>query len=334
MPTIADVAVRAGVSVATAGRVLSGNGYAGRDTRAKVLLAAEELGYVPNQAARSLRQGRTRLVGLLIADMENPFYSMIAKNVEYALKSAGYHLVLCNDNDDRDEERENLLILERMGVDGLIVVPTGRNRTELERLQEKGIQIVQIDRYVPGLRCDGVVAENERVSAAAVSHLIESGHTSIGVLAGPSHLTTAKQRLLGYERALREHGIPFRPELVRTGSFTHDHAVADATELLGASPRPTAIFATNNVLAEACVTALRERGLSIPSQMSLLAFDDLPWMSLTHPPLSTVRQPVAEMARMAAELVVQRIESNAGRPNRMTFTAELVLRGSTAPPRA
>ena len=312
--------------------MLSGNGYAGRETRAKVLQAAGELGYVPNQTARSLRQGRTRLVGLLIADVENPFYSIIAKNVEPVLKAEGYHLVLANDNDDREEERDNLLLLERMGVDGLIVVPTGRNRADLERLQEKGVQIVQIDRYVPGLRCDAVLAENERISAEAVTHLIESGHRSIGVLTGPAHLTTAKQRLLGYERALREHGIPLRPELVRTGSFTHDHALADAAALLAASPRPTAIFAANNVLAEACVIALRDLGLGIPSQMSLLAFDDLPWMSLTHPPLSTVRQPVAEMARMAAELLLERMERDSGRPNRMTFGAELVLRGSTAAP--
>lgn len=330
MPTIGDVAVRAGVSASTAGRVLSGSGYAGQRTRQKVLAAAEELGYVPNRIARSLRQGSTKMVGLLIADVENTFYSTIAKNVESVLKEAGYHVVLCNDNDDPNEEAEYLTLLQGMGVDGLIVTPTPQSRRPLERLQQKGMVIVQIDRRVPRLSADAVLVDNEAISARAVSHLIECGHPRIGMLSGPERVTTAKGRLAGYKRALEEHRVPWRPELVRYGSFRSDHAIADATELIRSKLRPTALFAANNILAEACVLALREQQMSVPTDMSLLAFDDLPWMSLMNPALTTVRQPIADMASTAAELVLRRLRDRQAKPTTVVFEAELVVRDSIA----
>lgn len=331
MATIGDVAVRAGVSASTAGRVLSGTGYAGHKTRQKVLAAAEELGYVPNRIARSLRQGSTKLVGLLIADVENSFYSIIAKNVESVLKEDGYHVVLCNDNDDPDEEAEYLTLLQGMGIDGLIVTPTPQSRRPLERLQQKGIVIVQIDRQVPSLHADAVVVDDENISTQAVSHLIDSGHTRIGMLSGPARVTTAKGRLAGYRRALEEHGIPWHPELVRSASFRRHHAIADATELIKSRPRPTALFAANNILAEACILALREQQMSVPADMSLLAFDDLPWMSLMSPALTTVRQPVADMASTAAELLLRRLRDRQSRPTTVQIQAELVMRDSIAP---
>lgn len=331
MPTIGDVAARAGVSPSTAGRVLSGSGYAGQRTRQRVLAAAEELNYVPNRIARSLRQGSTKMVGLLIADVENTFYSTIAKNVESALKEAGYHVVLCNDNDDPDEEAEYLTLLEGMGVDGLIVTPTPQSRQQLERLQQKGMVIVQIDRRVSRLRADTVVVENENISAHAVTQLIECGHTRIGMLTGPKRVTTAKERLAGYRRALEEAELPFRPELVRAASFRRDHAIADATELIRSRLRPTALFAANNILAEACVLALREHQMRVPTDMSLLAFDDLPWMSLMSPALTTVRQPIADMASTAAELLLRRLRDRQAKPTTVQFEAELVVRDSIAP---
>src|SRR5215510_15252770 len=154
MVTVANVAQRAGVSVATAGRVLSGTGYASEEARRAVLEAAREIGYVPNQIARSLRTRRTQLAGLLIGDVENSFYSAIAKNVESVAKDAGYHVVLCNSNDNPENEREYLKLLEAMRVDALIVTPTSTNRRYLSRLMEKDVVIVQMDRRVEGLPAD------------------------------------------------------------------------------------------------------------------------------------------------------------------------------------
>jgi len=329
--TIADVAERAGVSVSTAARVLSGSGYAGEQTRQRVLKAADELGYVANRIARSLRLRHTNMIGLLIADVENSFYSVIAKGVESICKEAGYHVILCNSNDDPDEEKEYLTVLEGIRVDGLIITPTSHNRRLLHRLRQKGIVIVQMDRTVQGFRSDAILVDNEAGAANAIAHLVAAGHTRIGILTGPLDVTTGRERLRGYERALQEHGIDPHASLVRTGSFRRDRAIQAAKELITAEPRPTAIFAANNILAEACLLALAELGLRVPRDLSLVAFDDTPWMSMINPPITTVRQPTPDMAQSGAELLLRRLRSqSAAPPATMVFNTELVVRGSVA----
>jgi LacI family transcriptional regulator len=320
------------VSVSTAARVLSGTGYAAEETRRVVLEAARELGYVPNQIARSLRTRQTRTIGLLIGDVENSFYSVIAKNVESVAKGAGYHVVLCNSDDDPTIEREYLELLEGMRVDALIVTPTAKNRRHLLRLMDAGMVIVQVDRRVDGLKADAILVDNEAGAASAVGHLVEAGHTRIGILTGELDVATAVQRLAGYERAMKEHGIAIRRSLVKSGSFHREHAIEDATELITARPAPTAIFAANNILGEATLIALDQRGLRVPRDVSVVAFDDVQWMSMVEPPVTAVRQPVADMARSAAELAVRRLrEGSDGRPSTVVFRTELIERGSVAP---
>ena len=334
MATIADVAKRAGVSVSTAARVLSGQGYAAEPTRRRVLAAAEDLGYVPNQIARSLRTRKTKLVGLLIGDVENSFYSVIARNVESVAKDAGYHVVLCNSDDDPENEREYLKLLEAMQVDALVVTPTSKNRRHLTRLVDRGMVIVQVDRRVEGLSADAILVDNEAGAVSAVSHLIDAGHSRIGIVTGELAVPTARQRLAGYERAMREHGLEIREDLVKTGSFHREHAIEDATDLIRARPTPTAIFAANNILAEASLIALAQEGLRVPRDVSLVAFDDVQWMSMVEPSITAVRQPIADMARSAAELVFRRLrEGRAGPPSTMVFRTELVERGSVGPVR-
>ena len=331
MATVSDVAAKAGVSVSTAARVLSGRGYAADDTRRLVMEAARDLGYVPNQIARSLRTRRTNLIGLLIGDVENSFYSVIAKNVESVAKEAGYHVVLCNSDDDVDNEREYLQLLEGMQVDAVIVTPTSKNRRHLTRLLEADLVIVQMDRRVHDLAADAILVDNEAGAASAVTHLVEAGHERIGIVTGELDVQTASRRLAGYERALRDHGISIRDELIRTGSFHRDHAVEDATDLIRARPAPTAIFAANNILAEASLMALDQQGLGVPSDISVVGFDDVQWMSMVDPPLTTVRQPVAEMAISAAELTLRRLgEAMPSKPSTVVFKTELVERASVA----
>jgi DNA-binding LacI/PurR family transcriptional regulator len=332
--TVSDVAKHAGVSVSTAARVLSGSGYASDDTRKIVLDAARELGYVPNQIARSLRTRRSLLIGLLIGDVENAFYSTIAKNVESVAKDAGYHVVLCNSNDDPEIEREYLKLLDGMRIDGLIVTPTSRNRVLFGRLLQKDIAIIQVDRKVEGLAADAILVDNEAGAHAAAQHLIAAGHTNIGILPGDLDVPTARQRLTGYERALREAGIPIREELVKAGSFHRDHAIEDATDLIRAHPTPTAIFAANNILAEATLLVVADLDLRVPRDLSLVAFDDVQWMAMVSPPVTAVRQPVADLARGAAELMLRRLrEETQGPPSTIVFRTELLERGSVAPVR-
>jgi DNA-binding LacI/PurR family transcriptional regulator len=330
--TVTDVAKKAGVSVSTAARVLSGRGYASEETRRVVLEAAKELGYVPNQIARSLRTRQTRMLGLLIGDVENSFYSTIARNVESVTKEAGYHVVLCNSDDDPETEREYLKLLEGMRVDGLIVTPTLKNRVHLARLMDKGIVIVQMDRRVERLAADAIVVDNEAGAASAVAHLVEAGHTRIGILTGELEVPTASQRLAGFRRALVEHGIAIQESLIKSGSFHREHAIEDATELINAEPSPTAIFAANNILAEAALIALGQQGLRVPRDVSIVAFDDVPWMGMVDPSVTTLRQPIADMARSAAELVLRRLrEGRQGPPSTIVFRTQLIERDSVAP---
>jgi LacI family transcriptional regulator len=331
MPTIADVARRAGVSAPHAARVLSGKGYASPEVRARVLRAAEEIDYVPNHLARSLRSRRTNTIGLVISDVENPFYSQIAKTVESEAKANGYHVVLCNSGDDVREERHYLALLEGIRVDGVILTPAPGRNPNLRRLAEAATAVVQLDRRAAGVKTDAVLVDNEAGAAAAVDHLVAHGHRRIGILGGPRNITTGKRRIDGFTRALETHGLRAHPNLVRVGSFQRDSAMDDARALLAARPTPTAIFATNNILAEACMLALVEAGVRLPDELSLVAFDDTPWMKVVNPPLTTVRQPTTEMARAAVELLARRLKADgAAEPQTVVFDPELVVRGSVA----
>jgi DNA-binding LacI/PurR family transcriptional regulator len=229
-------------------------------------------------------------------------------------------------------EREYLKLLEGMHVDALIVTPTSKNRRYLARLMESGIVIVQVDRRVEGVASDAILVDNEAGAASAVGHLVDAGHSRIGILAGELDVTTATHRLAGYERALKEHGIAIRQSLIKPGSFHRDHAIEDATDLIRARPTPTAIFAANNILAEGALIACEQQGIRVPRDMSIVAFDDVQWMSMVDPPLTTVRQPVADMARSAAELALRRLrEGRDGPPSVVVFRTELIERDSVAP---
>ena len=332
-PTIGDVAAAAGVGVATAARVLSGRGYASESARSKVLAAVDQTGYVPNVIARNLRLQKSNAIGLLIADVENGFYSSIAKHVESVATAHGHSIILCNSNDDPAAERQYLELLEAIRVAGVILTPTGGNRRRLEQMQRDGIAIVQVDREVPHLAADLVLVDNERGAYEAVSALAEAGHTRIGLLAGRPQVITGSARTEGYLRALRDHGLQPEPDLVRGASFRHDHAVEEARALLMVDPPVTAIFAANNVLAEGCMLALSEAGLHVPRDISVVAFDDVEWMRMLDRGITAVRQPVVDIARTAANLMLRRLAGEeTGGPATVMFRAELIRRESIGRP--
>lgn len=329
MATLADVAEQAGVSVSTAGRVLSERGYASAATRHRVLDAAAAIGYVPNRIAKSLRTRRTNLIGLLIGDVENSFYSVIASTVEATVAHAGYHVVLCNSGDEAGQEREYLKVLDEMRVDGLIITPTALNRDRLKELTARGLALVQIDRKVEGLDADAVLVDNERASEEAVAYLIGAGHRRIGIMTGSPDVPTGRERLAGYRRALAKEGIPYRPEYVVAASFHREHAFEEASRLMRLEPPPTAVFAANNILAEAALLAFADLGVGVPDDVSLVAFDDVPWMSVVTPAVTAIRQPVVDMARSAAELMLRRLEGDTDRAPRVSiFESRLVVRDS------
>lgn len=331
--TIRDVAARAGVSVSTASRAFNGVGYASVETRQRVLRAARELGYLPHAAARSLKLQRTSTVGLMIADIVNPFYSYLASGVLDCAKRLGYHVVLCATDEDSTTEREYLQVLMEERVDGILAIPTGHNLASWRRAIEMGTQVLLLDRELEGIAADVVLVDNAKGACAAVSYLVGLGHTRIGLLNGPVTTTTGKGRLQGYYDALAAAGLAVDPALIQLHTFKREDGTVATQKLLALPQPPTAIFATNNVLGEAALFALREQGLRVPDDISLVQFDDVPWASLTTPQITVVAQPAYDLGVIGLERLVQRLQGSGEHehaPFKMMLEPELIVRASCA----
>jgi LacI family transcriptional regulator len=331
-PTLQDLAHAAGTSPSTASRAVSGNGYVGAEVRARILATAERIGYVPDSIARSLRNRTSRAVGMLISDLRNPFYANLAAGIEEQLRSAGYHVIVVNNDGEVDAETEGARTFLAVRVSAAIVTPVSDRAVRL--LLNDGVPVVQADRLVDGLTTDGVLVDNVQGAQEITGHLVDLGHTKIALLIDETDWTTGAGRLAGYRAALRAAGASMDPALVVPTSFQPDAARAAVEALLDRRPDVTALFAANNMLAEGAFQALRGRGLRIPEDVSLVAFDDVPWMSMVSPGITTVDQHTDDLGRMCAQLVVDRIAGSA--PEQATvryIEPSLVIRGSTAPPR-
>jgi LacI family transcriptional regulator, galactose operon repressor len=326
--TLADVAREAGTSASTASRALSGHGYVAADVRKRLLDVADRLGYVPNLSARTLKQRTSRVVGVIVSDLSNQFYAALAAGIEQSLREADYQMLLLGDNSDDAEELAGARTFLSMRAPGVIMTPASSATAEL--LAARGVPVVEADRRLATSLCDAVVIDNERGARDAVAHLVELGHTRIALLVAKTSWTTDAGRLKGYRAALTDAGLRVDRRLVLKIE-THAADAAARIDALIENERPTAVFAANNVLAEQAWRVLRRRGASIPDDVSLVAFDDVPWMEMVQPPLTAVRQPAFEMGRRAALLLLRRLhDGSAGRTVEI-LQPELVVRGSTAP---
>jgi LacI family transcriptional regulator len=335
--TLRDVAELAGVSLATASRVLSGRGYSSKESRAKVRRVAEQLGYKPNQLARNLKLRKTDTVGLMITDIVNPFYSVLANGALACAKKFGYHVILCATNEDEKLEDEYLNVLMNQRAAGIIAVPTGRNLQIWSEAYTLGVNLVLVDREVHGLlQADVVLVDNVKGAYEAVSYLIGLGHLRIGIITGPATTTTGKGRLDGYLQAMQAAGIAVANECVEQASFKSESGSAAAQRLLSLADPPTAIFAANNQLGEATYKEIRASGLTIPNDISLVVFDDVTWASLVTPPLTVVSQPTHKMGYLAMELLHHKLETveegGADIPRKSTLCPELIIRASCGKP--
>jgi LacI family transcriptional regulator len=328
--TIRDVARAAGVGQATVSRVLNNSGYVKPETRERVLQAAKELGFVPNQVARSLVRKSTATIGLVIPDITNPFFPAVTRGVEDAASESGYTVFLCNtDNDPAMEAQDVQKLRERM-VDGLIFVGATNRHNLVETLIADGVPVVVTDRQLLDLDVDSALVDNTAGARSACRHLVELGHTRIAHVAGHNLTRTGQDRLAGYRLALEEASIPFDDALVAWGDFTLDSGYRAAQVLLGRSPRPTAVFAANDLMALGVLRAALAAGLSVPEDLSVVGFDDIQLAELVQPALTTVRQPAYEMGRIAMCMLRERIAGSACEGGRHhTFQPELVVRGTT-----
>jgi LacI family transcriptional regulator len=324
--TMKDVARVAGVGVGTVSRALTGSGQVSPATRERVLAAARELDYRPSALGRGLKMARTNNIGLVVADISNNFYGEFAEGLLAEAKTMGKHVIVCASGEDAATEREYVEVLLQQRVDGIIAFPTGQNLELWRGAERLGVHLIFVDRLVDGLAQPTLVADNVGGTLAAVEYLLALGHQRIGFLAGPSTLTSGQQREQGFRQAHARAGVPVTEQLVVRTRFTRDTAHASALRLLRAWPRPTALFASNNVLGEAALAAVLESGLRVPEDISLVMFDDVPWARLTRPPVTVVSQPARRMGVEAARMLGE-YDRWRGAPPRI-FPTDFVIRGS------
>lgn len=334
MTTIKDVAKNAGVSVATVSRVIRGVGYVSEGTRKRVQDAIHSLGYRPNALARSMVERRTYAMALVISDIANPFFTSVVRGVEDAAHQQGYTVLLGNSDEDPEREREYLSAFMQRQVDGFIVVSTASNADHLAKIVASGVPVVLLDRNlnVPG--ADAVLVDNEAAAYRAVRYLLELGHRRIGIIVGPPHIPTSSARLAGYRRALQEFGIENDRDLVRFGDFKEKGGADGVKALLALDRPPTAIFTANNLTSMGALIALRDAGVRVPEQLSVVGFDDLPWSRVVDPPLTVIEQPSYVLGMTAAQLLLSRLSGREtpAQGRTVTLTASLIVRASCAPP--
>jgi LacI family transcriptional regulator len=324
--TLADVAREAGTSASTASRALSGRGYVAPDVKKRLLAAADRLGYVPNLSARTLKQRTSNVVGVVVSDLGNQFYAALAAGIEQVLRDADYQMMVLGDNNEGPEEVEGARTFLAMRAPGVIMTPASNTAADL--LVSRGLPVVEVDRRLANGSCDAVVIDNEQGAREAVGHLLGLGHRRIGMLMAKTTWTTDAGRLEGYRAACARAGLKIERRLV-VKIATHAADVKARIEALLDEERPTAIFAANNQLAEAAWQVLRERKLAIPRDISLVAFDDVPWMTMVQPAITAVAQPTFEMGRRAALLLLRRLEDPTCGRTVEVLEPQLVVRGST-----
>jgi len=301
-------------------------------TRERVKEAIEELGYVQNRVARSLRLKRTHTLALVVTDIANPFWTTVVRGVEDAAQGAGYNVILCNTDESEAKQQRHLDVLLQKQVDGILLVPAGTSTELGDWIRKQSTPIVILDRRVRSAQVDFVCGDSEGGAYQLTRHLLSLGHRRIAVLTGPRQVSTAEERVTGYRRALAEAGLQIRPDWVRYGDYSQESGCEMAQQVLATTPRPTALFAANNVIAVGALRALRQAGLRVPEDLSVVAFDDMTSGLMVEPFLTVVDQPAYEMGQRATELLLARLSGSATEIyQEIVLPAELSVRRSSSP---
>ena len=330
MASLKDVAKLAEVSIATASRVINNSDKVNEVTRKKVLKAVKILDFKPSRVAQRLRvkDGKKKLIGLIVPDIQNPFYVDVLRGVEDTSYANNYAILMCNFA--QDESKANLYIdlMQTESVDGLILAPVNENDKKVISLVKSGLPIVCVDRGLADLDVDIIVVDNENGAYNAVKLLIEKGHKRIAYIAGLPHIPTTKQREAGYLKALNEAGIPFDRELIKFGNSKHESGQKLAKELLNMENPPTALFTGNNLITLGALETIHSMCLKIPDDIAIIGFDDMPWSISLNPPLTAVSQPGYEIGKRAATMLFQRIDEPDSEYVKLELKTKLIIRKS------
>lgn len=332
MATIKDVAAMAGVSVATVSHVMNASRFVTEETRDRVLAAIAALGYRRDGIARSLRRNRTGTIGAIVSDITNPFFSDLVKGIENTIHGFRERLnvILCNSEEDEKLERELLDVLIEKRVDGLIIAPAGGNVAYLEELGRDGPPMVFVDRAIPSVAADTVTVDNVSASRSAVRHLIDRSHSKIAVLKATLRASSIEDRIAGYRLVMAEADLEIGPGWIVESASNIDAAHEAGRKLLRLTPRPDAVFATNNFMTLGLMRALNEAGLSSPDDIAIVGFDDFQWAEAFRPRITAVAQSGYHQGAEAARLLAARIAKTAsGPPVHRVLETQLIIRESS-----
>jgi LacI family transcriptional regulator len=335
--TIRDVARVAKVHPGTVSRALNADTRAlvNEETAERVLRAAEELGYRPNPIARGLKTNRSYTIGVLIPDITNPLFPPILRGIEDRLGEAGYTSLIVNTDNDPDRERSHIEAMRARQVDGFISATARLDRELLAEAAAAGKPLVLVNRSLEDGSAPAVTVDDAFGIRLAVEHIAGLGHTRIGHVSGPQNLSTGHRRYLGFVEAMTDAGLKVDTKHIRfSNSFTEAEGARVCAELLDAAPDLTAIVAANDLLALGCYDMLEERGVRCPEDISIVGFNDMPFVDRLRPPLTTVRVPQREIGTAAAELMLRRLSDEVDGASQILLEPTFVLRGSTAPPGA
>ncbi len=325
MATIKDVARMAGVSISTVSKYMNGGNLRTENAEA-IRLAIETLDYRVNPFARSLKTQRSRSIGILLPDMTAPFFGAVVTALDKTLREHGYHSLISCYSANHGMERDNLHYLISNGIDGLIYIPEDLSAEEYYELTANcNVPMVQMDRMIQGVQADAVLVDNADATYAATSEMISRGHRSIAMVTGPKSVFTAKERQVGYLRALSDHGILYDDDLFVSRENTFATGYHGFETLWNLKERPTAVVSTNYDITLGLVTAVREKGLRIPEDIDIMGFDCVEVCSMMKPPLPVIHQPEQLIGQTAAQYLIQRLEGYTGDPRLTRLKCDLVL---------
>jgi LacI family transcriptional regulator len=328
--SIKKIAKIAGVSTATVSRVLNGSNKVKMDTSKRVLKVVEEMNYQRDNVARRLKvkASESLIFGLVITDINNPFFADIARGVEEFAYANKHVMFICNTNESPEKEIFFLNSMVSEKVSGVIIAPTAGNYKLFDTLISNKLPLVMIDRLKKSLNIDTVSINNEKGSFLAVQRLIQNGHKRIGIINGIKGLSNTEERFEGYKKALREVGYPISKDLITYGNFNESGGREAMKTLLALKNPPTAIFSTNNLMTLGCVKEIHKQNLSIPDQIALIGFDDSVWAEALVPPLTAVKQPGYELGVSAAKLLFKRLKNKDSKIINVLLNPELIIRES------
>lgn len=335
MANIHDVARRAGVSATTAKRAIRDPGKLAPDTLQRVRDAIEALHYEPDQVASALRSGHSTTIGLIIGSIVEPFFAELTRAIVHDVRARGYSVVIADNEYRSDIEAAHLHTLGGNRVSGLILRSAydSGNLAYLQRMRDRGVAIVEVDYFIPGSPLSHVLLDNAGAVEAGVAHLVAHGHRRIAALGSFHRTLNPDERVQTFPRALARHGVPLPAAYVRAVSPTAWDAYSLTLDLMQVAEPPTALFAITGSMAGGAYRALRQLGLRVPDDVSLLSFDDYPWMDLVTPGIDSLAQPVEAMGRAAVRLLFEQMRQRRDAPvERLRFPAELIVRGSVAAP--